>query len=107
MFHNFMMNFVATHLYLLAFNFDNVFKYSLYIVDTKKMIPILFLCVILMQNLFNRLHKREMLHQLLVQFEEVQSAKKPFYCPQYLSPSQQSPLISESLELIIYSHNLC
>jgi len=31
-----MMNFVATYLYLLAFNFDNVFKYSLYIVDTKK-----------------------------------------------------------------------
>jgi hypothetical protein len=102
------MNFVATYLYLLAFNFDNVFKYSLYIVDTKKMIPILFLCVILMQNLFNRLHKREMLHQLLVelQFEEVQSAKKPLYRPQYLSPSQQSLLISESMELIIYSHNL-
>ncbi len=68
-----------------------------------------FFCVILMQNLFNRLHKTEMLHQLLVQlqFEEVQSAKKPFYCPQYLSPSQQSPPISESMELIIYSHNLC
>jgi hypothetical protein len=39
-----MMNFVATYLYLLAFNFDNVFKNSLYIVKTKKMIPILFLC---------------------------------------------------------------
>ncbi len=58
MFHNFMMNFVITYLYLLAFNFDNVFKYSLYIVDTKKTIPILLLCVILMKNLFNRLHQK-------------------------------------------------
>jgi len=68
-----MMNFVATYLYLLAFNFDNVFKNSVYIVDTKKMILIQFLCVILIQNLFNKFHKRERLYQLLaeLQFEEV------------------------------------
>jgi hypothetical protein len=62
-----------------------------------------------MQNLFNRLHKREMLHELLVklQFEEVQSAKEAL-----LSSTIPKPITAISTNFRIhgannYSHNLC